>query len=118
MAVALAHSGKQHGAKVTQLFREGGNMAKVLPEYLSQWSTARVAEEGVAVLPNETVAAATAAPNGRVQLTLASGKTVMADQVVVAVGIAPNTDLAKKARLEEDPVRGGVLVNAELEVLS
>lgn len=116
MAVALAHKGRVHGTDVTQVFPEKGNMAKVLPEYLSQWSTARVVEEGVTVVANDRITAASATEAGRVELTLASGKTLTADQVVVAVGLEPNTDLAKKARLEEDPVRGGVLVNAELEV--
>jgi programmed cell death 8 (apoptosis-inducing factor) len=40
---------------------------------------------------------------------------ITADHVVVAVGIEPNTDLAKSAGLEVDPVQGGFLVNAELQ---
>jgi programmed cell death 8 (apoptosis-inducing factor) len=40
---------------------------------------------------------------------------INADHVVVAVGIAPNTDLAKSAGLEIDPQQGGFLVNAELQ---
>ncbi len=38
-----------------------------------------------------------------------------ADHVVVAVGIEPNTDLAKSGGLEVDPDQGGFLVNAELQ---
>jgi apoptosis-inducing factor 1 len=40
---------------------------------------------------------------------------VKADHVVVAVGIEPNTDLAKSAGLEIDSEQGGFLVNAELQ---
>lgn len=40
---------------------------------------------------------------------------INADHVVVAVGIEPNTELAKSAGLEIDPNQGGFLVNAELQ---
>lgn len=40
---------------------------------------------------------------------------VKADHVVVAVGLEPNTDLAKSAGLETDPILGGYRVNAELQ---
>jgi len=34
---------------------------------------------------------------------------------VIAAGLEPNIELARRAGLELDPVRGGVVVNAELE---
>lgn len=40
------------------------------------------------------------------------------DQVVIAVGVQPNTELAKTSRLETEPKIGGFLVNAELEARS
>ena len=40
---------------------------------------------------------------------------VKADQVVVAVGVEPNTQLAEVSDLEVDKDEGGFLVNAELE---
>ena len=40
------------------------------------------------------------------------------DHLVVAVGLAPNTDLAAASGLEVDEQRGGFLVNAELEARS
>ena len=40
---------------------------------------------------------------------------VAADHVVVAVGLAPNTELAGSAHLETDPLLGGFRVNAELQ---
>ena len=40
------------------------------------------------------------------------------DQVVVAVGLEPNVDLAKTSGLELDDVHGGYRVNAELEARS
>ena len=38
-----------------QIFREPGNMGKVLPEYLSLWTTNMVQEEGVNVIANAEV---------------------------------------------------------------
>ena len=38
------------------------------------------------------------------------------DDVVVTVGCQPNDELGKKSDLEIDPVRGGFMANAELEV--
>ena len=40
------------------------------------------------------------------------------DHVIVAVGLQPNIDLAKSARLEVDPELGGYRVNCELEARS
>lgn len=45
-------------------------------------------------------------------------KKIDADQVVVAVGAQPNTDLARTSHLETEPKIGGFLVNAELEARS
>lgn len=38
--------------------------------------------------------------------------------MIVAVGVKPNTDLAKTSTLEIEPKIGGFLVNAELEARS
>ena len=40
---------------------------------------------------------------------------LQADHIVVAVGLEPNTQLAKSSRLETDPQYGGYRVNAELQ---
>ena len=115
LAVALATKAKDSGSTVTQVFPETGNLAKVLPEYLSQWTTRKVAEAGVTVVPETTVTKACPSDDGRVTLQLSSGGELEADHVVVAVGLRPNTALAERARLEVDPGKGGIVVNAELE---
>ena len=40
---------------------------------------------------------------------------LVADHVVIAVGLEPNTDLADSARLEVDNQCGGFKVNSELQ---
>lgn len=47
-----------------------------------------------------------------------NGKKVNVDFVIVAVGVEPDTALAKKSNLETDPEIGGFLVNAELQARS
>lgn len=98
---------------VHQVFNEPGNMGKVLPEFLSKWTTERIREQGVNVIPNTEVQNIDLL-NNQVQLTLKNGETILCDHVVLAVGSEPNTGLAKESGLEVDTVYGGYLVNAEL----
>lgn len=42
LACSLARFGQEKGLKVYQVFHEDGNMSKVLPEYLSRWTTERI----------------------------------------------------------------------------
>ncbi|KAG9061717.1 Apoptosis-inducing factor 1, mitochondrial [Linnemannia hyalina] len=114
LAVAVSHFGKEKNVKVTQIFPEDGNMGLVFPSYLSKWTTSQVEQEGVSVKPNSRIASSKAVGE-QVELTLESGEKVLADHVVVAVGIEANVELAKKAGLELDEHRGGVVVNAELQ---
>ncbi|XP_055894025.1 apoptosis-inducing factor 1, mitochondrial-like isoform X1 [Biomphalaria glabrata] len=114
LACALGKRGQKAGLKVYQIFPEKGNMGKVLPEYLSKWTTRKVEKEGVIVMTNQSVTNATF-KDGKVQLSTSEGLTVDVDCVVAAIGLEPNVELARASNLELDPVNGGFLVNAELE---
>ncbi|XP_055636630.1 apoptosis-inducing factor 1, mitochondrial isoform X2 [Toxorhynchites rutilus septentrionalis] len=103
--------------EVYQLFHEDGNMGKILPEYLSQWTTDRVREEGVKVWPKTQIKAAEV-QDKKLKLTLTDDSTLVVDHAVVAVGSEPNTDLAKTSDLEVDPTLGGFVVDAELRARS
>lgn len=56
--------------------------------------------------------------DGRVKLTLSNGDPLVVDQVIVAVGVKPNTQMAEKSDLEVDPDLDGFLVNTELQARS
>ena len=72
---------------------------QVLPAYLSKWSTEKVQNEGVIVVPNTRLVGVKKAAEGTgLELELESGQTLAADEVVVAVGIEPSIELAKKVR--------------------
>ncbi|XP_050077267.1 apoptosis-inducing factor 1, mitochondrial [Anopheles maculipalpis] len=119
LACALSKSEQTRKKKVEvfQLFHEGGNMAKVLPEYLSSWTTERLREEGVKVWP-KTQVKAVEMQGTKLKLTLVDDSVLLVDRVIVAVGSEPNTDLAKTSGLEVDGKNGGFLVDAELRARS
>ncbi|CAB3980729.1 apoptosis-inducing factor 1, mitochondrial [Paramuricea clavata] len=117
LACALGHRGLKSGIDITQIFPEEGNMGRILPGYLSKWTTESVAKEGVNILPGCHVQDVKY-KNKKVVLTLNSGKELEVDHVVLAVGLEANVELAKSARLEVDPELGGYRVNSELEARS
>lgn len=115
LAVALANKGKGSNLKINQVFREDGNMSAVLPKYLTKWTTKRVSEEGVDVKPNSLVQSATLTKDDKISLKLNNDNSLETDYVVLATGISPNVDIARKSGLEVDSLLGGIIVNAELE---
>ncbi|VVC35514.1 Hypothetical protein CINCED_3A018809 [Cinara cedri] len=116
LAASLANKGKKNGVKIYQIFKEKGNMGKVLPNYLSQWTTEKVKNEGVEVITETEVQNCTLENNGKqVNLILNTGKNIVVDHVIMAVGAVPNTELATDAGLEIDSKLDGYLVNSELQ---
>ncbi|XP_012534213.1 apoptosis-inducing factor 1, mitochondrial isoform X2 [Monomorium pharaonis] len=115
LACALARSYKSKN--VFQIYKEKFIMAQVLPEYLSEWTTKKTEAEGVRTI-SSTEVQDYKYKNGRLSLVLTGGQTLDADQVIVAVGAQPNTELATTSNLETEPKIGGFLVNAELEARS
>ncbi|KAL6441304.1 hypothetical protein ACFW04_003515 [Cataglyphis niger] len=115
LACALARSYKSKN--VFQIFKEKFIMAEILPEYLGEWTTKKVEAENVHPIPSTTVEDYKY-KLGQLSLVLSNGQTIDADQVIVAIGVEPNTNLATTSHLETDPKIGGFLVNAELEARS
>ncbi|XP_049322713.1 apoptosis-inducing factor 1, mitochondrial isoform X5 [Astyanax mexicanus] len=117
LACALGRRSADLGLEVVQMFPEKGNMGKVLPEYLSNWTTDKVKKEGVKVL-TEAVVKNVTYKEGKVEIKLKDGRVVKTDHVVAAVGLEPSVELAKSAGLEIDSDFGGFRVNAELQARS
>ncbi|XP_040178739.1 apoptosis-inducing factor 1, mitochondrial isoform X4 [Rana temporaria] len=114
LACALGHRGQKSGLEVNQVFPESGNMGKVLPEYLSHWTTEKVKREGVNVL-TDAVVKSVCYRDGKLHIHLKDGRQLQTDHIVAAVGLEPNTELAKSGGLELDGDFGGYRVNAELQ---
>ncbi|XP_072532554.1 apoptosis-inducing factor 1, mitochondrial isoform X2 [Salminus brasiliensis] len=117
LACALGRRSADLGLEVVQMFPEKGNMGKVLPEYLSNWTTEKVKKEGVKVL-TEAVVKNVSYKDDKVEIKLKDGRVVKTDHVVAAVGLEPSVELAKSAGLEVDSDFGGFRVNAELQARS
>ncbi|XP_050035001.1 apoptosis-inducing factor 1, mitochondrial-like [Dermacentor andersoni] len=118
LACALGRRGVKTGLTVYQVFSEKGCMGRLLPEYLSRWTTEKVRAEGVQVISSTRVTDARLGPRGQILLKLSSGQEITADHVVVAAGLEPSTELAKASGLEVDDRIGGFKANAELEARS
>lgn len=114
LACALAQYGKKHGLKVRQIFHENGNLAKVLPPYLAEWTANKMKQYGVDVIPNIQIKKVTR-EHDHLQLNLSDGQIISTEQVVVCAGCKANTALASISGLETDGRLGGFVVNAELE---
>ncbi|XP_015246949.1 PREDICTED: apoptosis-inducing factor 1, mitochondrial [Cyprinodon variegatus] len=117
LACALGRRSTESGLEVIQMFPEKGNMGKVLPEYLSNWTTEKVKKEGVKVL-TEALVKSVSYKDDKLEIKLKDGRLVKTDHIVAAVGLEPNVDLAKSAGLEVDSDFGGYRVNAELQARS
>ncbi|KAM5145446.1 LOW QUALITY PROTEIN: apoptosis-inducing factor 1, mitochondrial-like [Mantella aurantiaca] len=76
LACALGHRGQLTGHEVIQMFPESGNMGKVLPEYLSHWTTEKVKREGVNVL-TDAVVKSVCYKDGKLHIQLKDGRQVI-----------------------------------------
>ena len=63
-------------------------MGKVLPDYLSQWTTDKVRSEGVTVLPNSRISSVTKGEGGQLKVQMESGNSISTDHIVIAVSEA------------------------------
>ncbi|CAN9501683.1 unnamed protein product [Ophioblennius macclurei] len=117
LACALGRKSTESGLEVIQMYPERGNMGKVLPEYLSNWTTEKVKREGVKII-SEALVKSVAFKDDRLEISLKDGRLVKTDHIVAAVGLEPNVDLAKSGGLEVDSDFGGYRVNAELQARS
>ncbi|EFO16709.2 programmed cell death 8 [Loa loa] len=109
--------GKQ-GLQICQIFRERGNVAEILPQFLSKYITSELRKSGVNVMPEKELKRVTVDESGKLRLQLTTGETINTDHIILAIGICANTDLAKSCGLEIDPVNGGYVVDAELRARS
>ncbi|VBB31411.1 unnamed protein product [Acanthocheilonema viteae] len=95
-----------------------GNVAEILPQFLSKYTTSELRKSGVNVMPEKELKRVTVDKSGKLRLQLATGEIINTDHIIVAIGICANTDLAKSCGLEIDPVNGGYVVDAELRARS
>lgn len=103
------------GIKTTVIHRAGHLLNRQLDAYSGEMLRLSLQERGIETLLNTEVEAfhgsACVQNEALSSITLKSGKTLTADLAIVAIGITPNTLLAKAASLE---VARGIIVNDQL----
>ncbi|SFO76581.1 3-phenylpropionate/trans-cinnamate dioxygenase ferredoxin reductase subunit [Variovorax sp. PDC80] len=113
LGLELAHSALAAGASsVALLARTPPLLERFLPSEASAWLASALAREGVRLVLDDSLVHARAAENGCMELVTAAGLRLEADQIVVAIGLVPNDQLARDAGLGIAD-GGGVLVDAE-----
>lgn len=100
---------------IYQIYPEPGNLGKILPQYLSEWVSKKIENEGAKLVPNAEVISVSMAQDKTIDIKLSTGNTINVDYIVCAVGLEPDVELAKSSQLEVDEKTGGYLVNSELE---
>jgi NADPH-dependent 2,4-dienoyl-CoA reductase/sulfur reductase-like enzyme len=106
IAAALAINGRD----VTLVFPGPAIGGRVFPPDLGAFLNARYREKGVRLVPDDTVTGSEKSGDATT-LRTEKGKRIEADAVVVGIGIEPDVELAKAARL---PLDNGVLVDDQL----
>ncbi|TKR66671.1 hypothetical protein L596_022930 [Steinernema carpocapsae] len=115
LAFSIPNRYHASGVTVAQIVPGSGAMSDMLPEFLVSEVTSAISKEGTHVYAKDSVAKAEKTEDGRVQLTLASGKVVVADAVVVDAGTEPNVQLGKDSGIAVDEKNGGLIADTHLK---
>ncbi len=111
IGLELAASARALGTEVTVIEAAAAPLAGVLGERIGKWFQTLHREHGVTMLSGRTLArvqAATPAGRGGCELRLSDGTSVVADQIVVAVGTVPDVEWLVDSGVQID---GGVCVD-------
>lgn len=106
----IAASAREAGATVTLLETASLPLSRILPADLGAMYAALHAEHGTDLQTDVTVSSITEADDG-LRVEAADGRSWTAPVVVLAVGMAPRTELAEAAGIVLDPYLGGIAVD-------
>lgn len=111
IAVELAEDLASKDYQVNLLVRGGQLMRSILPGLVAEKLSTSLAKHNIQIQYETLVEKVDKAENGY-QLTYDDGSSQQTDLVIAAIGLKPNTDLAKKAGLD---IAQGILVNEHLQ---
>ncbi|KAI5636934.1 pyridine nucleotide-disulfide oxidoreductase domain-containing protein [Phthorimaea operculella] len=100
--------------QILHVFKGKGILSSIIPEYLGEWAAEKLKCQNVSIMPNTLVYDAFE-KDGRLQLTLSNGQSIITDYILVAIGTEPREDIGRKSFLEMDEINGGFSVNTELQ---
>ncbi len=111
IGLEVAAAARTLGRNVTVVEAQDRLMARVAAPVVSSYFRARHVAQGVRVLLNAQVEEIRGAEGKVQEVLLHDGRRVPADLVVIGIGVTPNVDLARAARLL---VGNGIAVDARL----
>jgi len=109
IGLEVAATARQKGADVVVVEAQSRLCERTVPSEISEHLLALHRTHGTRVLLGAGVAGFGSTDDGRSAVTLADGKVLACDAIVVGVGLVPNDELARDAGLDCD---GGVIVDA------
>ena len=112
IGLEMAENLKEHGKEVTIL--EASNQVMAPLDYeMAQILHTHIQSKGVTLQLEDAVSSFEEKEN-KITITLSNGKQVLADFVILAIGVRPNSQLAKEAELQVNE-RGGIIVNEHMQ---
>ena len=111
LGLEVASTAAASGCAVTVIEAGPRLMGRAVSPQISDAFLRRHIASGVTILLNESVAALTGADGWVASVQLGSGAAVLADLVLVAIGVVPNVELAAAAGLA---VQDGIVVDAAM----
>jgi NADPH-dependent 2,4-dienoyl-CoA reductase/sulfur reductase-like enzyme/rhodanese-related sulfurtransferase len=112
IGIEMAENLVHRGIAVTVIEKNAQILGPFDPEIV--WpAQERMKERGVTLHFGEQVTGFAPLPGGAVRVTTASGLAVETDLVILAIGVRPETSLARAAGLALGP-RGGIVVDAQM----
>lgn len=115
LGMELASTTRMLGANVDVIEAADSLLARNAPGLFSEWLAQRARHAGVTLHLGAKVLAATLQRTGQadapVTLSLDSGRRLEADHLIVAIGLAPNTEVALRSGLAVCAQTGGIQID-------
>jgi NADPH-dependent 2,4-dienoyl-CoA reductase/sulfur reductase-like enzyme len=112
LGLEAAASVQQAGGQASVVEAAPALLSRFLPSDVSAWLAADVQARGIRLCLGQSLQSVVCAADA-VQLTLASGELIEADDVLVAIGLQPEVALAHAAGLSLDAANGGIAVDGD-----
>ena len=111
LGLEVASSARTNGHAVTLVESAPRLLQRALPAVLSDWLAERAIDFGIKLKLGVEIESVSIQAEG-VQVHFKDGTMVSAPVVVVAVGLAPDVELARNAGLQINPENGGISIDA------
>lgn len=113
LGLEIASTARSLGVEVSIVETAPRVLARVVPEAFSNWLQKRVELSGAKLHIGQTIADVQLSGSAQAASTIAlsNGVQLEARLAAVAVGLSPNTQLARDAGLQIDAATGGILVD-------